>query len=65
MLYNRFNVPMSTFKVPDIRTLNAMRLIASTPDESDELRTKLTHNLFDAIWLEQKGIYLFVFYRFL
>lgn len=61
MLYNRYNIPISTFKVPDIRTLNAMRLIASTPDESSELRTRLTHCLFDAIWKEQKGLDFFNF----
>jgi len=55
MQYTRYNIPISAHKVPDIRTLNAMRLIASTPDESSPLRTSLTHMLFDAVWLERKG----------
>ena len=55
MQYFRYNVPISTYKVPDIRTLNAMRLLASTPNESDHLRTNLTHSLFNAVWREQKG----------
>ena len=55
MLYSRYNVPISTHSVPDLNTLNAMRLIASTPSESNELRIRLTHNLFDAVWQHQKG----------
>ncbi|XP_057300975.1 uncharacterized protein LOC130635615 isoform X2 [Hydractinia symbiolongicarpus] len=56
ILYDRYKVPISAFKVPDIQTLNAMRLIASTPSESDAVREKLTHVLFDAIWLHQNDV---------
>ena len=55
MLFSRHRVPIGSFKVPDIKTLNAMRLIASTPDESMELRSLLSHKLFDAIWQHKKG----------
>lgn len=56
MQYVRYNVPISTYKVPDIRTLNAMRLLASTSDETGHLRKTLTHSLFDAVWKEQKDV---------
>ncbi|XP_066928678.1 uncharacterized protein [Clytia hemisphaerica] len=56
MHYARYNIPISSVQVPDIRTLNAMRLIASTPSESDKLRSALTHRLFDAIWIKQEDV---------
>ena len=65
MQYVRYNVPFSTYQVPDIRTLNAMRLLASTPNESDHLRTNLTHSLFNAVWVEQKGMYTWAYLLFI
>ena len=60
MQFTRHNVSTSAFTVPDIRTLNAMRLVASTPSETGDLRIKLTHTLFEAIWKHQKGLYFFL-----
>ena len=55
-MYNRHTIKVPlTLKVPDIRTLNAMRLVAATPDEMGSLRKKITHQLFDDVWLHQKG----------
>ena len=56
ILYNRSNINLPHIKVPDIRTLNAMRLIAATPNETESLRSKLTHTLFDNLWLHEKDV---------
>ncbi|XP_065645080.1 uncharacterized protein LOC100199445 isoform X2 [Hydra vulgaris] len=56
MQFSRHSVPISTNQVPDVKTLNALRLIAFTPDESMDLRSRLSHKLFDAIWQHKKDV---------
>ena len=46
---------MNRFSIPDTRTLNALRLIASVESETSEIRKTLTETLFDALWQHEKG----------
>ena len=53
--FARYNIRMNRFSIPDIRTLNALRLIASVESETSDIRKKLTETLFDALWQHEKG----------
>jgi len=57
MQLSRYNIEINRASVPHhIRTLNALRVILSTADETCEQRVLLTHKLYDALWIHQQDI---------
>ena len=55
-LYQRHNVAANPWKsLPDVSSMNAMRLIAASPGEESQLRKNLTHRLYYELWVKQQG----------
>lgn len=57
LLYRQRGLNVSPYHVvPDIRTLNAMRLLASIPDETGPTIERLSHALFDGLWRDGRDV---------
>eukprot|EP00112_Aurelia_sp_Birch-Aquarium-sp1_P010167 Seg2185.3 transcript_id=Seg2185.3/GoldUCD/mRNA.D3Y31 product="Glutathione S-transferase kappa 1" protein_id=Seg2185.3/GoldUCD/D3Y31 len=55
--YRRYNVPaLPINRMPDVKTLAPMRLLAACGEERSETRKEITHFLYHALWAEQKDV---------